>query len=194
MSITQELETLHSQTPTQRGKEGVEEKYQQLKEAHYVEAMHMLQMSVDDSLAYAGQWKDYETYVQAVEDEFKLKVLFAVENMTSSEKVDNHILKLEILRANLCVACKNLYTAMVECKETLTHHKLYWKSQSLASTATEAEAEVAHILKPYSELTNKMESMFVNVERMYKMVADQVPSFQGVSKRMFIVENGRDEL
>lgn len=194
MSITQELETLHSMTPTQRGKEGVEEKYQQLKNAHYAEAMRILQMSVDDSLAYAGQWKDYGTYVQSVEDEFKSKVLFDLGNFASSAKVDQHILKLEILRANLCVACKNLYSAWAEVKETLLYHKLYWKAQSLASTATDAEAEVAGILRPYVELVNQMECMFSNTERMYKTVADQIPSFQGVSKRMFIVENGRDEL
>ena len=196
IDVPTQLKIWHSMTPTQRGKEGIENDYQTLKAAHYASAYVELARIIATYSTDYTKLNDDATikFLNNLENEFTEITQVAPETFSTYNGLDNHIIKLEIFRAKLCSAINTLFADMITSKNMLASVKQWWKSISLADTAGESESEIVNFIKSYSMYVEGVEILFANVERMYRLICEQVPSLQGMSKRRFAVENGDYQL
>ena len=196
IEVPVQLTIWHNLTPTQRNKEGIENEYQTMKAAYYASAYVELMKIISYYSTDYTKLNDDATikFLNNLENEFNTITQVAPEAFSTCNGLDNHIIKLEIFRAKLCSAINTLFADMITSKNMLASVKQWWKSISLADTAGESESEIVNFIKSYSMYVEGVEILFANVERMYRLICEQVPSLQGMSKRRFAVENGDYQL
>lgn len=194
IEVPTQLAIWHNMTPTSRGKEGVEVEYQTAKAAHYATAYEQLARIIATYSTDYTKLNDDATikFLNNLENEFNEITQVAPETFSTYNGLDNHIIKLEIFRAKLCSAINTLYADYITSKSMLQSVKQWWRSVSLAET--NSDSELVNFIKSYIMYVEGVEILLANIERMFKLICEQVPSLQGMAKRKFAIENGSYDL
>lgn len=186
-----QLQTWHAMTPTQRSKEGVEEQYRTERTSYYATLYNQFTELVHKTYAEMKVLSgEYDNYLKSVTSEYEAGTTLIPEELTTCNKIDAHILKLEMLRSKISVILNTVYIELIQCKYEINLLQQQWRMASLSDSSTEAEAEFADTLYPLSNYYVGLEAVYTNFNRCYETIDRQVTTFQGLAKRRFTIEYG----